>query len=167
MKKNIIFMLLIGAIIFCLSGCNAPPTSSQIKDDGEVEYSTSNPMSSSDYSVYIGQESMTIINQLQTHSLMSLKVQKGEYPYADELKNAKSSLVIVEDAITNLTVTNPPAKYANTREDILRVMANTKSSLEAYIEALENKDVTAIKTAVSLMNADATSLTAFMNLDYN
>ncbi len=167
MKKNILCMLLIGAIIFCVSGCNAPPTSSQIKDDGEVEYSTSTVMSASDYSVYLSQQSMTIINQLQTHSLMSLKVVKGEYPYADELKNAKDSLEIVNVAINNFTVTNPPNAYADTREDVLRVMANTKSSLEAYIEALENKDSKAIETAVSLMNSDATSLTAFMNLNYN
>ena len=166
MKKNLLLTILFVAVVG-VAGCGGNASVSKKETlPGTTDYSTSVSMGTEDYSTYINTQSMTIINQLTTRMDSGLNVTKDSYPIQDELKNTEASLEIINDAINNLTVTNPPAVYADTRENVLRTMANAKSSLEAYQAALQKNDKDEIKTAINLMKSDASSLTAYIGLDY-
>lgn len=167
MKIKIIFLLLSLSLVCVFSACSVKETSSQYKDNGTVDYSTKHPMSATDYSTYINTEALTFYNQLTARMDMGLSVAKCIYPTEDELKNIEASMKVLEDTIENITVTNPPAVYKDTREDILRVMANGKSSLGTYKEAVEDGSVAKIEAAIQLMKNDAISVTAFIGLHYN
>lgn len=166
-KVKKIFLLLSLSAVYIFSACNTKDVSTQYKDDGTVNYSTKHPMSATDYMTYINTEALTLYNQLMTRMDMGLNVANGIYPAEDELKNIDASMKVVDDTIENITVTNPPAVYKETREDILRVMANGKSSLEAYREAVKEENAEKIKVSIKLMKNDATSLTAFIGIHYN
>ena len=166
MKKNLLLTILFVAVVG-VAGCGRNASANKKETlPGTMDYSTSVSMGTEDYSTYINTQSMTIINQLTTRMDSGLNVAKDSYPIQDELKNTETSLEIINDAINNLTVTNPPAVYADTRENVLRTMANAKSSLEAYQTALQKNDKDEIKTAINLMKSDASSLTAYIGLDY-
>ena len=164
-RKNLLIILLV--VSTGLVGCmKTGGTRTNTSTPGIADYSTSVSMGTEDYTTYINTQSMTIINQLTTRMDSGLNVTKDRYPLKDEIKNTEASMSIIDDAINNLTVTNPPAVYEDTRDNVLKTMANAKSSLEAYRNALQKKDMEEVKTAINLMKSDAASLTAYIGLDF-
>ena len=162
-KKSIkiISLIIISSIV--LAGCAEPK---QVKD-GTV-YTTEFPQSAMEYTIFIDKEIVTVTNELTTQILLSKFALQGTYPIEDAIDSAKNSIDIIQDCIDTVDTMNPTNGYDETRVRVLKQFANCKADIEAYLELLEEGNLTEsnINSVKALMQADYLALTGEFNVQY-
>jgi len=154
--------LLLG--VFGLSGCAEIAT----QNNAQVTYNMQTPLDAAQYSSFISKQINAVTNQLSTNILIAQKISTENYPITDALNSATASLQIISSARNQVDVMIPPNQYADTRENMLRMMLNAESDLTTYIDELkkDNCSLNVIKELQSLMQTDFIALTAEFNIYY-
>ena len=148
------------SIILCLSvqAC----VNIQPDPPGKEGYSTENPTSYLDYSIYMGKQISAYANQLTTR--MGAVKNSGTADRDQEISMAKESLLIMEDVLEEVEATMPAKTALDDREKTIEAMEAAVSHMSSYGECLEDgEDVS--QYADDFQN-DFNNLTGMANLYY-
>lgn len=150
-----------GLVLFLLvsmTGC--APIQPDTADDGK--YSTQNPMSAAEYSIYINKQITVFTNQLTTRRTMAKNL--PESSYENEAYMAEQSLKVMQDALEEVKVTMPSSGREEDREALIAAMETAISHMEGYIDCVEAGSDTSAYTKE--FENDFTQLTGLANLYY-
>lgn len=125
---------IIGILLLCtIAGCT------EIKPDSPSngEYATQNKNSSLEYSLYINKQITVFINQISTRMGVCRNISQG-YKADNEVMLAKESVQIMQDALDEVTVTNPSSGSDDNRENTILSMQTALEHMKGYVDAVEH-----------------------------
>ena len=147
--------------LLLLSGCT-PTGSAGTVMAGRNVYTAQFAQSPWEYTAYLSKQIETAANQMSTQLTIAKSVKDGAYPAQDAICRAQEALRVIGEAITGVGSMQPPDGYEQDRLEALRLMRNSESSIDAYIQALE--EGSSLDGAMALIQADMSAMTGAFNV---
>lgn len=157
-RDGVVIFGLVLLLLAGLTGCT--PIQPDSSDNGT--YSTQNPMSATEYSIYINKQITVFTNQLTTRRTMAHNLQESEYD--SEAYMTKQSIEVMKNALEEVKVTMPASGREDDREALIVAMETAISHMKAYLECVETGESTS--GFIKDFENDFNQLTGLANLYY-
>lgn len=159
MRKKYVIICALGMVI-TMTGCT------EIKNaDPKDGYATEFPMSAVEYNIFLNKEIGVIENILITRITAAQNLSMGGAVNL-EISNVKEGIDKLTDIRDELTVTVPAVDQESDHETILQNTDEALAAMEAYLDALEDSNISNLDTVTDRMMNIYLSLSGEANSYY-
>lgn len=112
------------------------------------------PMNKADYLNKINGYVFLILNRQETNATNMILVMKGSMKASEEVSNLEETLRYEENILAELKVCNPPKDFITHKNDFVRKVKDSKSTIQKCIDILNGSKKESYKTALEYLEKD-------------
>lgn len=134
--------------------------------DPKDGWSTTASMSSTEYAIFLAEETAVLENVLMTRVASAASVVAGTYEAEAELANAEEAESKLASVVDEITVTMPSREQESDRRNALDLAQDALDSVRKYEEALRGGDMEEVEARAEEMRSRMIASSGAANVPY-